>query len=292
LTGPVLHFPDRLEEALEVLSAHGTNARPIAGGTALMIMLKAGLIELPHVVALQRLNGLRFLEEETGALRIGAMTTLQEVAASPSVRRAAPVLAGAASLVANLRVRNVATLGGNLSEADYASDPPCVLLAHDARVHLTSLDGDRWVPVSGFLRDYYETCAEPDELVTEVEVPALPPGVRGAYLKYVTRSAEDRPCLGVTAMVALDPDGRCAELRVAVGAATATPYRLPEVERMVIGRPMGAEAVEEVAGAYARDVEPLSDLRGSAAYRQRMIRVFVARAVREALAGRNGAVRV
>jgi carbon-monoxide dehydrogenase medium subunit len=225
-------------------------------------------------------------------LRLGALATLRAVGASPLVRERLPVLAGACELVGNVRVRNAATIGGNVCEADYASDPPGVLVALDARVRVQGASGTRDLPVADLIRDFYENSLAPDEIVTEIHIPVPPPGTRGAYLKYVTRSSEDRPCVGATALVQLDGAGRVADLRVAVGAVAGQPLRLPEVERTARGQTPSDALFAEIGQRYADAVEPVSDARGSAAYRQQMIAVFVRRALRRALADAPGAWKV
>src|SRR5262249_9423718 len=146
-----------------------------------------------------------------------------------------PLLGETCALVGNVRVRNVATIGGNLCEADYASDPPAVLAALGARVHIEGPAGARVIEVTDLLRDFYETSLAPDELLSDVAVPIPPHGTRGAYLKFVTRSAEDRPCVGVAAFARQDDSGRLTGLRVAVGAVGGRPLRLEQIEAQAIG---------------------------------------------------------
>ncbi len=172
------------------------------------------------------------------------------------------MLAQAFALVASPRVRNVATVGGVLADADYASDPPAVLAALGARAVLRSPRGERAVTVGELIRGFYETCIEPDELLVEVRVPPQPE--RAVYRKFRSRSSEDRPCVAVAA--ARGEDG----LRVVVGAVAETPQSFPE---------LCDGAAADVAAGYADRIEPLSDARGSAAYRRRVIAAEVRRAV-------------
>ncbi len=287
----LLHRPRSLEEACAALARYEGEARAIAGGTALVLMLRQGLVAPPALVRLDGIPGLDTIVEENGVLRLGALAPLSAVAASPVVRAHVPVLADACALVGNVRVRNAATIGGNLCEADYASDPPGVLVALDARVRVQGTAGTRELPVAELVRDFYETVLAPDELVTEVRIP-LPAPADGVYLKYVTRSAEDRPCVGVTALVRRAPDGRLGEARVVVGAVADRPLRLPEAEALARGAEPSEELFRAVGAAYSEVVEPVSDARGSAAYRQQMVAVFVRRALRAAVAGQRGAQRV
>jgi carbon-monoxide dehydrogenase medium subunit len=277
---PIAWFqPRSLDEAIDVLSARGDEARVIAGGTALTIMLRQGLVRPEALVSLGGLPGLSTIERNDGELVLGALATHRQVELSQTVRESVPVVASTFGKVANVRVRHAATVGGVLAEADYASDPPAVFLALDAQVEVHGPAGRRSIPINEFFRGFYETSLEPGEIVTGVRVPVPKPGTRAVYEKYVTRSSEDRPCLGVIAVV--EPDG---QLRVAVGAVAETPRRFPEVEALARGRPLDERVMQEVAEGYADRIEPLSDMRGSAWYRTEMIRVWVRRAIEHARA--------
>jgi aerobic carbon-monoxide dehydrogenase medium subunit len=272
--------PGSLEAALNDIGEAGEDGKIIAGGTAVALMLRNRLIAPGTLISLDRIESLRGIHLTTDGLAIGAMTRLHEVAASIEVHRRFPALAAACAEVGNVRVRNQATLGGNLAEADYASDPPTVLLALDACVRLVSAKGERLVPISEFFLGFFTTALVPDEILTEIVLPDTQAGKRMVYLKYRSRSSEDRPCVGVAAVAGFD-DGACTGLSLAVGAACETPRRVPEVEARVSHRPLEASLMREVADGYADTIEPLEDLRGSAWYRTRMIRVFVRRALEE-----------
>lgn len=276
--------PATVEETLDVLASYGEDAKLLAGGTWLTLVLRQGLLFPSVLVSLRRVPGLdRIAIDPDGSLRLGAMTRHRAVERSPLVRRGWSALADTYADVANVRVRHQATVGGNLADADYASDPPTVLAALDATVHAVGPSGERPILVRDLIVGHYETVLAPDELITEVVVPPVPPGAGAAYLKYRSRSHEDRPCVGVAAMVDLAPDGACRRLEVVVGAVAERPQRIGDVLASTTGRPLDDGAIEAVADAYAAAIDPLSDLRGSAWYRRRMIRVFVARAIRAAL---------
>jgi carbon-monoxide dehydrogenase medium subunit len=280
--------PTTLPEALDALAEHGDEAKVMAGGTAVNLMLQQRLIAPDVLVDVARIPGLDAIQEGNGSphgsLHIGALVTLRDVELSPLVDERWPGLARACQEVGNVRVRNQATLGGNLAEADYASDPPAMLLALDARVVVQNASTSRAIPLADFFYGFYTTALEPDELITGIVVPGLPASTRMTYLKFKTRSSEDRPALGVAAVGTFD-DGTCRDLRVAVGAATEIPQRLPEVEALAAGQPLTDDLIAEVAEGYATQVETLDDLRGSAWYRSQMIRTHVRRALEEI---RNG----
>ena len=276
--------PRSVDEAVSLLAQHADEAKIIAGGTAIVLMLQNRLISPGYLISLGRIGGLDDIDYEPGAgLRIGSLATIRKAETSPSVREHLPALAETFGQVANVRVRNAATVGGNLAEADYASDPPAVLVGLRARVKVASQRGVREIPLTEFFKDFYETALAEDEILTEVVVPELSPGWRSAYLKYVSRSSEDRPCVGAAAFVDLDEDGLCRELRVVVSAVAETPREVADAEALARGESLTDELIGEVAERYAEAIDPLSDLRGSAWYREQMIRVFVRRAIRAAL---------
>jgi carbon-monoxide dehydrogenase medium subunit len=187
------------------------------------------------------------------------------------VRGGWPVLARAFGLVASPRVRNQATAGGVLADADYASDPPAVLEALGAAAVLRSPRGERTVPIGELILGYYETCIEADELLVEVVVPPAPEAA--VYRKFRSRSSEDRPCVAVAAT---RDRGR---VRVVVGAVAEVPQHFPEICALADDRPLDPELREEIGRRYAEAIEPLSDARGSAAYRRRVTAVEVDRAL-------------
>lgn len=272
--------PEYLDEALQALAQYGDEAKIIAGGTALVLMLQQKLIAPGVLISLGRIPELVFQRQGNGSLHLGAMLLLRDLENSEEIRGRYAGLHAAFRDVGNVRVRNQATLGGNLAEADYASDPPTMLLALDASVVALSARGSRVMPLSDFFLGFYTTALEPDEVLSEVRVPSLPDGARSTYLKFKSRSAEDRPCLGVAAVGVFDGDV-CRDLRVAIGAACSTPQRLPAIEAMAAGQALSDALVAEIAARYAANVETLEDLRGSAWYRTQMIRVHVARALKE-----------
>ena len=259
MSDPEWMAPASLEEALTLRAARGDDATVLAGGTFLGILMNQGFLAPEAFLSLGRVDELKRIDVVDGELRLGAMVAHRRV--EREVAPGWPVLARAFGLVASPRVRNQATVGGVLADADYASDPPAMLAALDARAVLRSPRGDREVSVGELILGFYETCIEPDELLVEVRVPAEP--AKATYRKFRSRSSEDRPCAAVAAV-------RGERLRVVVGAVAETPQDFPD---LCDGTP------EEVAAGYAERIEPLSDSRGSAAYRRRVIAAEVRRAV-------------
>lgn len=276
--------PRSAAEAVSALGQHGDAAKIIAGGTALVLMLKNRLVSPEYLVSLGQVPGLDGIRWEPGVgLRLGALATIRHAETSPVVREHFPTLAETFGKVANVRVRHAATVGGNMSEADYASDPPCVLVALRARAIVQGPNGTREIPLTEFFKDFYETALAPDELLIEVVVPEASKAAKQTYIKYVTRSSEDRPCIGACAWVDLDGGGACRELRVTLGAVAGTPQEFPEAEAWAQGQQLGPDLIRQIATHYAEHIDPVSDMRGSAWYRKQMAEVFVRRSIEQAL---------
>ena len=278
----IYHAPTSLEEALSLLDQYGEDARPIAGGTAMVNLLKQNLVYADHLVGLSKVPGLRGITRSNGDLRIGALTKHREVERSAEVSEAAPLLQEAYSRVATVRIRNMATVGGGLTHADPAQDPPPALIALGARVVLASSGGTRELPIEDLFVDYYETALAQGELLTEVIVPAQPQDARGVYLKFLPRTEDDYATVAVAALARVE-NGVCADVRVALGAVAPTPVRATAVEAALEGQPVSADAIRSAAEAVAGQVDPLADFRGSSEYKRDMAVVFTRRALEQAL---------
>lgn len=268
-----------LAEACD-LARSDPDAKFISGGTALVLLLRQRLLAPTVLVGLRTVGdipGWRDVVTDDGWLRVGGAVTLSEVAGSPTVRRHAPSLARAAGLVGNLRVRNVATMGGAVAEADYAADIPAILVGLGAVIEVSDGSAARTVPVGDFLVDYFATDLAPHEVVTGVRVPLAPAGTVTSYLKFNSRSAEDRPCVVVAASAVLSGQ-EAHSLDVVVGAIGPTPQRWPDVLATAAGGRL-EEAAGAVADGYAAACDPLDDIRGSAWYRRELVRTLVRRAV-------------
>jgi carbon-monoxide dehydrogenase medium subunit len=264
--------PRTLNEALAALKAEG--GRPMSGGTALMLMMKAGVLRPTRLVSLRRL-GLDKLEVgPKGELRIGAMTTLRALEKSAQVQKGWPVITRTLRTLSNVRVRNVATVGGALAHGDPHMDLPPLLSALGATVTVAGPGGERTSLVENIYAGYLETTLKPGELITQVQVPAL--GARkAAYLKCTTRSADDWPALGMAVVL----DGNKAS--IVLSAATDRPTRLVAAEQILNGKTLDEKLIQQAADA-AREVHIDGDLHGSAAYKKHLVGVYLKRAINEA----------
>jgi carbon-monoxide dehydrogenase medium subunit len=288
----VIHCPTSRDEALDLLAEHVDEAKLIAGGTAFTILWRSGFIQAEHLISCARLSGLDGVEERDGRVVVGALTTLRDTEVAPLVRRRLPVIASALGLIANLRVRNVATWGGNLAEADSTADLPAALVALDAEVEISTRDATRTSTVADLIVDFFETTVAPEEMITAVRVPIPGPALGGSYVKFVSRNAEDRTCLGVAAFVEQAEDGTCIDLRVAAIGAAATPLRVREAEVALRGERLTPDLVADLAHTYVERSDPLSDARGTADYRKHVLPSLITESVARAERGENRAVLV
>ena len=270
--------PASIAEAVATLGRAGGDARLIAGGTALVPMMRLGLVKPEVVISLHRVPELGAITTEPGALRLGAMVTMADIRGADAVRNGWPLLADAAGRVATPAIRSSATLGGNLAYAEAASDPAPALLCLDAEVEIAGPTGPRSLPLAQFFIGFYETALAPGEILTAVRVPAGPAGGRAGYIKFCPRSAEDKPLVGVAALLVLDPGtGRCRHARITMGGVAPTAIRAARAESRLHDAIVDEGAIREAADAAAAEADPLSDLMGSADYRREMARVWVRR---------------
>ena len=275
--------PASLKEAIALIDPDDPDVRPIAGGTALTLMMKAGVFRPRRLVSLRKLGDdfSRIAATPAGDLRIGAMTPLSVLEHSPDVLRHASVVVHTMRRLANVRVRNVATVGGALAHADPHMDLPPVLIALGASVSVVGTSGERTMPVEDLLTGYYETALAKNELITEVRIPAQG-ATHAVYFKVTTGSADDWPALGVA--VALVAEGSSVKsARIVVSAATTKATRLQAAEKALIGLKVDDAMLKKIADTAADEADVLADVRGSASYKRELLRVYVVRAVRAAM---------
>lgn len=275
-------LPYSLEEAISLLDPEDPGIRPVGGGTAVMLMMKAGVLRPTRLVSLQKIGERHAAVEvnRDGELVIGGLARLADIECHPSVRATWPLLAQALRGVANPRVRAVATLGGNISHADPHLDMPPVLSALGARIVITGPQGARMVNAADFCTGYYETVVLRDELVTEILIP--PQAGPGAYLKMTTRAAHDWPALGVAVVLKMNGE-QVQRASVFTGAASDRPMRLNQAESVLEQRGSGEAALRAAGEAATAEAVLVGDAHGSAAYKGQLLRVALPRAAATAL---------
>jgi carbon-monoxide dehydrogenase medium subunit len=275
-----IHQPTSPGEAAALRVRLGETAALYAGGSELILAMKEGLGDFAHLIDVKTIPALHRLElgDDGTTLVVGAAVTHRTLERAPLVRERFPLLAEAERQVGNVRVRAMGTLAGNLCFAEPHSDPPAVLLVHDATVTLHGRDRGRRMPLAEFLVGPYETALRADEIMTQIEVPAAPPRSASAYLKF---GIHERPTVGVAVVLVLDGEARAvAEARVSVGCVGPVATRLPALEEQLTGTGLSLlEAGWPLAEGAGATLGAVSDLHGSADYKRAMAGVFVKRAL-------------
>jgi carbon-monoxide dehydrogenase medium subunit len=281
-----LHRPRLVEEATELIDRYGEDAALDCGGTELLLLLKLGFASFGHLVDVNRIEELQGVRAENGELVVGASVTHRGLECSELVRERLPALASMERRVANLRVREVGTLGGNLAFSDPHSDPATFLLALDAEVECRrGGKASRRIPISDFVVGPYRTRLLAGELLVAVHVPELPGGAAVAHAKF---AFHERPAATVCCLAHVR-DGAIAEARVAIGSVGARPVRAPTAEQVLAGAPaadLDPELLAEAGERAAEAAAPVEDANGSAEYKAQLVRVLVERTMREALGDR------
>jgi carbon-monoxide dehydrogenase medium subunit len=274
--------PTTLKKAFSLMEKYGDDARVIAGGTSLIIMMRQRLLTPKVVISLGRIPKFdRITYNAKDGLRIGAGARHRDIELSSPVRKHYPLLHETFRKVAQPRIRNMGTVGGNLAGGDPLTDPGASLIALDAEVTLTSSKGQRRLRLDEFFVDYYQTALEPGELLTEIHVP--PPQRPGwSHIKFTPRSIEDFATVGVAITLSAN-NGTCEDVRVGLNSVASTIVHAKKAEEVLRGKPITDATLKEMGEVAATECDPTDDNRGSAEYKRDMVKVLVRRAVQEAL---------
>ena len=275
-----LEEPATVAEVSELLGRFGESARIYAGGTELLLAMKEGLVQYERLINVKKVNGLNETAASDGVIKIGALCTHHELEKSPLIREKLPALHKLEQNVANVRVRQAGTLGGNLCFAEPHADPGTLLMALDAKLVAEKSDGKREIAATDFFVDAYETSLQADEVLTQILVPAPTERLRSAYLKF---GYLERPSVGVA--IAFHLNGGLSDVKIAVGCAGPAPRRVPEAEALLNGKSRAeAERSLAEAGAIAgRASQAITDLHGSQDYKEHIVGVLLKRAFQSAL---------
>jgi carbon-monoxide dehydrogenase medium subunit len=278
--------PKTLSEAIALLREHGAEAKILAGGQSLIPLMKMRLAAPKHLVDINGIGDLSYIRESDGFLTIGALTRESDLDASELIRTRYPIIADTAAVIADPLVRNMATVGGNLAHADPANDHPATMLALGTEVVAAGPNGTRTIPLTEFFTGLFTTSLAPDEILTELRIPAPPPGSGGAYLK-VERKVGDFAAAAVAVQLTLDGD-TCKSVGIGLTNVGITPIKAVGAENALRGKAVDAQSIAEAARIASEEAEPSDDLRGSAEYKRSLIRVLTARALRRAVQRANG----
>lgn len=275
--------PESVEEAIAMLRRHGREAKLIAGGTDLLIQMGKKGLHYPYLIGLKQIKGLAFIkdEPERRMVRIGAMTLIQDIADSPMIKQKFPFLADACRQLGSIQVRNVATVGGNLCNSAPSAEAAPPLLSLDAQAIVWGPTGKRKFPLEEFFRGPGQNSLEGEEVLKEVEIPHMADGVRGSYQKLAHRRAVDIAVVNVAVLVKTRPDEICEMLRLTLGAVAPVPLRVRKAENLVAGQKWTEALIQRVSQLAAAEASPITDVRGTAEYRREMVRVLVARGIKQ-----------
>jgi aerobic carbon-monoxide dehydrogenase medium subunit len=279
--------PDTVEDALELLTRCGEDAKILAGGQSLIPMMKLRIASPRYLIDVNRIASLRGFRRSGDRLVCGALCRHAEVAASPLVRQHLPIMTDAANLTADVQVRNRGTVGGSLAHADPAGDWPAALLALDTAVTIAGPGGVRTIPLREFIVDAYTTQLGAHEILTEVSVPFPEQPCGGAYVKF-ERRAGDFAVASVGIQLGLDGNGRCRSAAVSLGALGAAPMRVQAAEEVLQGAAASPGILDEAERLVRAMAQPFADTRGSVDYKRHLAGVLFRRAFSAALNRAHG----
>jgi len=272
-----LEEPETVKDASDLLTRYGESARIYAGGTELILAMKEGLIQSERLVNVKKIRGLDQVKRVGDAVHIGALSTHRKLECSTELRQSLPTLVQMEENVANIRVREVGTIGGNLSFAEPHADPGILLLALGASLIAQNTSSTREIPMDNFFVDAFETCLQPDELLTEVRIPLPPPPSAVRYLKF---GYLQRPSVGVALHLSLGDGDLIRDARLAVGCTGPKPCRVEEAEEVLKGKSFkeASKLIGNSGQIASRASEAIDDLHGSAEYKEHIIQLLVKRA--------------
>lgn len=278
-----LEEPGSVKEISELLGRFGESAKIYAGGTELLLAMKEGLIQYERLINVKGVKGLNEVRIDNGTISIGALCTHRQLESSPMLQQKLPALVKLEQNVANVRVREAGTMGGNLCFAEPHADPGTLFMALGAKMVAEKTSGKREIAAEAFFVDAYETCLEPDEVLTEIRVPVPEANSAAAYLKF---GYLERPSVGVAVAVMLNQEkNSLADIKIAVGCAGPAPKRVTDAEAMLRGKGIteAEAAITEAGEAAARAAQAISDLHGSQEYKEHIVGVLLKRSLHGAL---------
>src|SRR3990172_6046760 len=278
--------PKTLSEAVALLGKN-PEAKILSGGHSLLPMMKFRLATPPLLVDINRVDGLNYIREEGGWLKIGCLTRESDLERSALVQKKYPLLADTARVVADPLVRNMATVAGNLAHADPANDHPATMLAYGAQVVATGPRGEREIAIGDFFQDAFQTALAHDEILSEIRIPAAKAGSGGAYLK-LERKVGDYATAAVAVQVSLGKNGKCESVGIGLTNVGLTPIKATKAEEALKGQEPSDANIQKAARLASEAAEPIADHRGSEEYKRSLVKTFTVRALRKAVERAKG----
>jgi aerobic carbon-monoxide dehydrogenase medium subunit len=276
--------PTTVAEACALLKQHAGEAKVFAGGSHLTILMKQGLYQPKALVNIKKISELKGIKYDANeGLGIGALVTHREIETSALVREKFPVLSEAEREVANIRVRNMGTVGGNLASGEPLTDLSQIFISLDGKAKIAGPNGQRVISVEELFLDFYTTSLADDEILTQVVLPPLPPRSDVEYIRFSSSSVVDKPSAGVAVRLTLErSDETVQTARIVLGCVGATPVRARKAEALITGKQLTSQLAEEAGSAASQECSPTSDLRGSEQYKRAIVRTLVKRAAAKA----------
>jgi carbon-monoxide dehydrogenase medium subunit len=275
------HAPSTVQEAISLLSQYGGEAKLLAGGHSLIPIMNLRLAQPKALIDIGKIPGLVGIREEGGSIVIGAMTTHWMIESSALLKEKVPILPEAAAVIGDVQVRNRGTIGGSLAHADPAGDFPAVAVALDMQLKAVGPKGERTLKAREFFVDILTTALQPDEILTEIRVPAFAARTGSAYEKF-PNPASRYAIVGAAAVVTVDGNGVCQKAAVGLNGVTGKPVAAAGVEQALAGKRLNEQTIQEAAAKAADGLEPLGDIFASAPYRAHLARVYTKRALARA----------
>lgn len=271
-----------VKEAVSLLKRHGQDARAIAGGTDLVVLMRCREVAPKYLVSLKTIPSLDYIREDADGFRLGALATIRSIETSPLIKERYGILAQAAHLLGSVQVRNLATIGGNLCHAAPSAEMAAPLLALEARARIAGPDGERVIPLEHLFDCPGQTCLKTGEILIELQIPSPPPRSAGVYLKHCILKAMDIAFVGTAVVVELAGDEACRDIRIGLGAVAPTPMRAVKAEAHLKGKQLEEGLLREAGEIASQECSTISDIRCSAEHRREIVKVFVRRAAQQA----------
>ena len=271
------HEPHTIDEACQILAEYGVKARPIAGGTDLMVNMKKKILSPEHIVSISRIEELKKLDTAGSVIRMGACFTVSDLTESQEINRLLCALGQGANNLGTPLIRNLATIGGNLVSARPAADLPPALIAYGASAVIRSSTGERIMPLDQFFFGPGFTALQPNEILTEIQVNTPPPHSGAGYINIGIRKAQDCNLVNAASYLSLDASGNIQNARIVMGCVGPIPFRAASAEKILIGEKPGPDIFARAGIAASQDCKPIDDFRGSAEYKRDMVNVLTRR---------------
>ena len=278
--------PGSIKEAISLLGKHNGRAKVIAGGTDLVPQIRNKICKPEYVIDVSCITGLDYIKyDKQGGVSIGTATPIKTLEKSAELNHKHPVIPQAASLLGSTAIRNVATIGGNISNGSPSAETVPSLIALSAKVKIAGAKGENIVPLEEFFVGPSKTVLGKDDLLVEIQVPPQLPGTRGVYLKHSIRGTVDLAIVGVAIAIIIELDKTCKDIKIVLGAVAPTPLRAKKAEEILRGKKIDNSSIEICSQTASDEARPISDVRASAKYRKEMVKVFTRRALKQAMAG-------